>query len=118
LVGHVFIRLPSTTGLAAWSATGTGSAGEAATVIRNGLASSGSANGTSVTLRWPAATFPAGTLVGYVINRNAINGATGTAGDTPAGVVTTTTRTDSPASRSLTVVDRLWDVRLDRVDRH
>lgn len=82
--------------LAAWSAQGTGSAAGAATTMPTGSQPAGSANVSSVTVRWPAATMANGALVaGYIVNRyNAVNGAAATVGAGCSGVVTTTTCTE------------------------
>ena len=61
-----------------------------------GVAPTGSATGSSVTIRWPAVTLSSGAPVaGYVISRiNALNGSAATVGPGCAGVVTTTTCTE------------------------
>lgn len=69
-----------------------------------GVAPTGSATGSSVTLRWPAVTLSNGAPVaGYVISRiNALNGSAATVGAGCAGVLTTTTCTE------LTVPSGAW----------
>ena len=61
-----------------------------------GVAPTGSATSSSVTIRWPAVTLSSGAPVaGYVISRfNALNGSAATVGPGCAGVVTTTTCTE------------------------
>ena len=82
--------------LAAWSASGAGRAGAAAATMPAGGTPVGSASGTSVTIRWPAATLSNGAPVaGYVIGRfKSLNGAAATVGPGCSGVVTTTTCTE------------------------
>ena len=103
LLGSALIALPlalvpSIAAGAAWSTPGSGSAGAAATVMPTGLAPAAVATRNVVTVTWPAVTLPDGTPVdGYTVMRtNAATGVTGAAGGTCAGIVTTTTCTDSP----------------------
>lgn len=88
--------LAAPTALAAWSASGTGPAGAAAATMPTGVAPTGSATRSSVTIRWPAVTLSNGAPVaGYLISRiNALNGSAATVGAGCAGVVTTTTCTE------------------------
>jgi hypothetical protein len=82
---------------AAWSIAGTGPAAAGATIMPTGAAPTASATGSTVSVRWPTATFPNGAAVAaYTVHRyNAANGALATAGGTCAGVVTTTTCSES-----------------------
>ena len=82
--------------LAAWSATGTGPAGAAATTMPAGAQPAVSVSGSSVTVRWSAATLPGGAAVsGYIITRiNAVNGSAATVGAGCSGIITTTTCTE------------------------
>jgi hypothetical protein len=83
--------------LGAWSASGTGSGAGRALTMPAGSAPSEAATGTSVTVRWPAATFPGGDSVeGYLVQRySAANGTPATVGAACSGVVTTTTCTET-----------------------
>lgn len=87
---------PSTVALATWAAPGLGSAAGATAVMPTGSAPSGSDAGTSVTIRWAAATFANGTAVaGYVVTRlNAETGAPATVGAGCSGIVTATACTE------------------------
>ena len=82
---------------ASWSGAGSGSAAAAAAVMPSGKTPTGGAVGTSVTLDWSAATFANGSAVaGYVINRYSTGtGVQATVGAGCAGIVTTTTCTES-----------------------
>ena len=86
----------SSVALAAWSGRGVGQAGAAAATMPSGLAPTGSATGTSVSLRWPAVALSSGAPVqGYVIRRfNALNGAAATVGAGCSGVIAATTCTE------------------------
>ena len=86
----------SSVALAAWNAQGSGSAGAAAATMPTGAAPTGSATGSSVSIRWPAVSLSSGAPVaGYIINRyNALNGAAATVGAGCSGIVTTTTCTE------------------------
>jgi hypothetical protein len=81
---------------AQWAVGGSGRAAGAATTMPAGDAPTASANGNSITLRWPAATFTGGGSVsGYVVNRyDAVNGSKATVGTACSGLVTTTTCTE------------------------
>jgi hypothetical protein len=87
---------PSTVALAAWAAPGLGSAASAAAVMPTGSVPNGSDAGTSVTIRWAAATFANGPAVaGYVVTRlNADTGAPATVGVGCSGIVTATACTE------------------------
>lgn len=84
-------------GLAAWSGSGGGSAASRALTMPVGQAPTAGANGTSVTVRWPTATFSTGAGVeGYVVHRyDTLNGAPATVGAGCNGVVTSTTCTET-----------------------
>lgn len=88
--------LAAPTALAAWASSGTGQGGAAGATMPTGVAPTGSATGSSVTIRWPAVTLSNGAPVaGYLISRfNALNGSAGTVGPGCAGVVTTTLCTE------------------------
>jgi hypothetical protein len=81
---------------AAWSAGGSGNASASAYTMPIGSQPTAVASGTSVSVRWPAALFPAGQSVdGYVIQRyNATSGAPATVGAACSGTVTSTTCTE------------------------
>jgi hypothetical protein len=83
--------------LAAWSTSGSGSAAGAASTMPPGAAPTASATGSTVSVRWPVARLANGAAVaGYVVKRyNALNGALATVGGACAGVVTTTTCSES-----------------------
>ena len=87
-----WLWLPASSVLAAWSAPSTGSAGGGATTMPGGQAPSGGASGSSVTIGWPAATFPSGAAVsGYLVSRfNAATGSPATVGAGCSGIVTGT----------------------------
>jgi hypothetical protein len=104
------LPLPGTTAIAAcllfdlaglagavWANGGSGVGGAAATVMPTGLAPTGSATGSSVTLRWPAVTLGDGAPVqGYVIRLyDAASGTEVPVGAACSGVVTTTSCTES-----------------------
>ena len=82
--------------LAAWTSAGAGTATAAATVMPTGQQPVVAVSGTSVSVRWPAATLPGGTAVaGYVITRfNAVNGTMASVGAGCSGVITSTTCTE------------------------
>lgn len=83
--------------LATWSAGGSGTAAGAATVMPTGNAPSVSVAGSNVTVRWSAATLPGGVdVAGYIVQRfNAATGQLATIGPSCAGVVTSTTCTET-----------------------
>lgn len=83
--------------LAAWSGSGAGSAAGAATIMPGGQAPSGNATGASVTVQWPAATFPNGAPVaGYIVRRyDFATGAQATVGPGCSGTVTSTSCTET-----------------------
>lgn len=83
--------------IAAWSTAGSGTAGASATTMPTGNTPSVSASGSSVSVRWTAATLAGGTAVaGYVIHRyDAATGAPATVGAGCSGTVTTTTCTET-----------------------
>jgi hypothetical protein len=83
--------------IAAWTVTGTGAAGSRALTMPGGVTPTAAATGTSVTVRWAAATFPGGTAVeGYIVKRyDTTNGAEATVGAGCSGVVTTTSCTET-----------------------
>jgi len=82
--------------LAAWGAGGSGRGSALAYTMPTGGQPSVGASGSSVSVRWPAATFPDGhSVAGYVIRRfNAVNGTEATVGAGCSGVLTTTTCTE------------------------
>lgn len=82
---------------AAWTASGGGGAAGAATVMPIGVAPTGGAMGTSVTVTWPAAKLASGAAVaGYVVKRySSTNGTPATVGASCSGVITTTSCTES-----------------------
>lgn len=82
--------------LAQWSSPGSGPSAGAAATMPAGNAPAGSATGSSVSVRWTAATFASGSPVGgYVISRfDAVNGSQATVGPGCSGVVTSTTCTE------------------------
>ncbi len=88
---------PATAALAAWSTQGSGSAAGGSATMPSGTEPSGSASGSSVTITWAQADLSDGTPVaGYVVTvYNDDTGAEGTVGGSCAGVVTTTSCTDS-----------------------
>lgn len=82
--------------LAAWSSSGSGGAAGRALTMPAGSAPTAVANGLTVTVRWPAATFQGGSDVeGYVVHRYDLNGAPATVGSACNGVVKSTTCTES-----------------------
>lgn len=82
--------------LAAWGSSGNGSAGSRALTMPAGPAPTEAANGTTVTVRWPTATFSGGASVeGYVVHRYDLNGSPATVGAGCNGVVATTTCTET-----------------------
>lgn len=83
--------------LAAWSGSGTGSGAGRALTMPAGSAPTAAANGTTVAVRWPAATFSGGDSVeGYLVQRySAVNGGPATVGAACSGLITTTTCTES-----------------------
>ncbi len=85
---------PST---ATWLTTGAGTGAGAATAMPTGTAPAGSASGATVSLSWTAAELGNGVAVaGYIVTRtNAATGGPGTVGGTCAGIVTTTSCTDT-----------------------
>jgi hypothetical protein len=95
-LGVPLVLAPSTRALASWSTGGSGDAAGAAAVMPTGAAPSGTVAGSSVTVRWNAATFPNGVDVsGYVITRSQVgSGAPATVGAGCNGVVTSTTCTE------------------------
>jgi hypothetical protein len=113
--GVVLTMTPGSPATAAWSASGTGSASGAATVMPIGLAPTANAASDVVTVQWAAAVFPSGTPVaGYVVSRtNTLTGTKTAAGGTCAGVVAATTCADGPVpagswSYSDTPVQMSW----------
>jgi hypothetical protein len=78
--------------LAAWSTSGSGAAGGAATKMPSGNVPTANASGSSVTVSWPTAKFVDGTPVaGYVVKRyDAASGAAATVGAGCSGTVTAT----------------------------
>jgi hypothetical protein len=93
--------------VAAWSIGGAGPTAAGATTMSTGATPTASATGSTVNVRWPAATFSGGTPVaGYIVQRyNALNGALATVGGTCAGVVTATICRESVASGSWIYTD-------------
>jgi hypothetical protein len=83
--------------LGAWSASGGGSGDGRALTMPGGNAPTAVATGTTVTVRWAAATFPGGAGVeGYTVQRySAANGGPATVGAACSGLVTTTTCTET-----------------------
>jgi hypothetical protein len=83
--------------LAAWSASGIGTAAGAATTMPAGQTPSASAGRTNATVFWPAASFANGAAVaGYLVNRyDAATGALQTIGAACSGLITTTTCTEN-----------------------
>ena len=93
----VFTVTPSLAASAAWSSGGSGAAGGGAATMPTGLAPTAVATLDVVRVRWPAVTLSNGAAVaGYIITRtNAINGSTVAVGGTCAGIVTTTSCTET-----------------------
>lgn len=83
--------------LAAWSVGGNGNAAGAATVMPAGNTPSVAVTGSNVTVQWAAATLPGGIAVaGYIVQRyNALNGQLATIGPSCAGIVTSTSCTET-----------------------
>ena len=82
--------------VAAWSTSGDGAAAGAASTMPGGAAPTVAAGGADVRVSWPAATFPNGAPVeGYVIHRYDANGSPAGVGAACAGIVTTTSCTES-----------------------
>ena len=95
-IAVVTSAIGSGSAFAAWSATGQGGAAAASTSMPAGNAPAVSASGSSVSLRWAAASFPNGTPVqGYIVNRYDANGSPQTVGAGCSGTVTTTTCTET-----------------------
>lgn len=96
-IGIGLLLAPCAAAFGAWSATGTGATGGAATVMPTGATPSVSAAGTSVSVRWSLATLPGGAAVaGYVVKRyDATNGSLATVQANCSGTVTVTTCTES-----------------------
>jgi hypothetical protein len=94
---------PASPAMAAWSLAGAASAAGAATVMPTGSTPTGSVRGASVTLDWSAVTFPSGAAVaGYVINRySSVTGLPATVGSGCAGVITTTTCTETSVAAGI-----------------
>jgi hypothetical protein len=89
--------VPAAVALAAWNASGVGSAAGAAAVMPSGATPSGGAAGTSVTVSWTAATYADGVPVaGYMVKRfDASSGTPATVGAGCSGVITTTSCTEA-----------------------
>ena len=98
---------PTSIATAAWNPTATGSAAASADTMPTGGTPTATANGTAVSVSWPAATLPSGpTVAGYTVSRyNSINGAPSTVGGTCTGVVTTTSCSDRAPSGSWVYTD-------------
>ena len=95
-IGFATSAVGSGNAFAAWTATGQGEAAAAATSMPAGNAPAVSVSGSSVSLRWTAASFPDGTPVqGYIVNRYGANGSPQTVGPGCSGTVTSTTCTES-----------------------
>jgi hypothetical protein len=97
IVAGVLLLTPTGIADAAWVVGGSGAGGATAAVMPTGLTPTGSATGSSVTLRWPAVTLTDGAPVqGYVVSRyNAASGTQATVGAGCSGVVTSTGCTES-----------------------
>ena len=92
---------------AAWGLSGSGAGAGAATTMPTGKVPTSRAGGSTVTIVWNAATFGNGTPVaGYVIQRiNAVNGSPAPAGGSCAGVVTTTSCSETAPSGTWVYTD-------------
>jgi hypothetical protein len=78
--------------LAVWSVGGTGGADAGALTMPTGATPTASANGSTVTVSWSAATFANGAPVaGYVVDRYSSTGVLQTIGSGCSGVITTLT---------------------------
>lgn len=97
------LSILAATAIAAWSASGSGSAAGGALTMPAGNTPTASATGSNITVSWSAATFANGTAVaGYVVQRyDASTGAAATVGASCSGTVTSTTCTEQnvPAGR-------------------
>jgi len=101
------LLLPGTGRAAAgWTTGGDGAAAATAYVMPAGHTPSGTVRSTTVGLSWSAATLPGGPAVaGYVIHRYDPAGAAATVGGTCAGVVVSTSCTETVTPGTWTYTD-------------
>lgn len=102
------------TAIAAWSASGVGSAQANALTMPAGNVPTAVASGTSVTVNWAASTFSNGAAVGgYLVHRYDTGGTVQTVGAACAGTITATTCAENSVPMgswqyTVTPVDNSW----------